>query len=111
MLQLAIHKVKPGQEERLRAWLEELNRRRDEVLETFSQEAMRHEVAYLLDGAEGKVLIYAMEVGDPDRAREAYRASTLPIDLEHRQVMEEVLGDPADAERLYDVQAPPSGPA
>jgi hypothetical protein len=107
MLEAAIYKVKPGQEGRLRRWLKELNRRRDEALETFARETMRHEVAYLLDGPDGKVLISAMEVGDPDRARKAYHSSSLPIDLEHREVMTDVLGEKAAAERLYDVRVPP----
>ena len=45
----------------------------------------------------------SMEVEDSEQAREAYRASTLPIDLEHREVMEEVLTDAPPVEELLDV--------
>jgi hypothetical protein len=56
MIRLAIRKVKPGQEGHLRAWMVELNRRSAEVRETFAQEGVRHEQAYLLKSAEGAVL-------------------------------------------------------
>lgn len=65
---------------------------------------MRHEKAYLLECGKRSVLIYLMEVDDPEKAREAYRSSTLPIDLEHRQVMEEALDDSGPAELLYEVR-------
>jgi hypothetical protein len=50
-----------------------------------------------------KCLVYAMEMEDPERASAAFRASSLPIDDEHKRVMAQVLGAPADAELLYDV--------
>ena len=74
-----------------------------EVRETFHQETVRHEVAYLVEGRDGPVLVYAMEAEDFERAAEAYGASKLPIDLEHREVLGAVLAGPADFEKLYDV--------
>ena len=103
---MAIHQVREGQVERLRAWLREINSRREEVLETFAQEGVRHEQAYLLDTGSGHVLVYAMELEDEEKARAAFASSTLPIDAQHRDVMQAALGEPAGAELLYDVQAP-----
>jgi hypothetical protein len=91
MIRLAIRKVKPGQEGHLRAWMVELNRRSAEVRETFAQEGVRHEQAYLLKTAEGAVLIYAMEAADHKRAASAFQSSALPIDHEHRRIMAQVL--------------------
>jgi len=88
----------------LRAWLREINGRRDEVVETFVQEGVRHEQAYVVDTAAGHVLVYAIELEDEEKARAAFEASTLRIDAEHRQVMDEVLAGAADAELLYDVR-------
>ena len=105
MLRVSIRKVREGEVERLRAWLVQLNRRRDEVLETFAQEGVRHEQAYLLDTGSGHVLVYAMELEDEEKARAAFAASTLPIDAEHREVIDRAVGEPAGAELLYDVQA------
>ena len=42
MIKLAVKYVKKEEEQTLRQWLSELNRRRDEVLETFSREGTRH---------------------------------------------------------------------
>lgn len=102
---MSIRRVRDGHVERLRAWLSEVNARRDEVLETFAQEGVRHEQAYLLDTGSGHVLVYAMELGDEEQARAAFAASTLAIDLEHREVMNAAVGEPAGAELLYDVRA------
>ena len=105
MIKVAIRKLKPGQEDQLRTWMAELTRRSAEVRETFAQEGMRHEQAFLLDTADGCVLIYAMEAADHERAASAFRNSTLPIDVEHKRIMAQVLGDSANVELLFDCQA------
>ncbi len=58
-----------------------------------------------LPDAEGSILIYAMEAPDHERASAAYRNSTLPIDQEHRRIMGQVLGEPANVELLYECVA------
>ncbi len=104
MLQIVFARVREDQLDRLRWWMSELTRRKDEVRQTFAQEGTRHEVAYLLYDLEGPVLVYAIEAEDHDRAREAFESSMLPIDIEHRQIMQEALDGPADVELLYDVR-------
>ena len=106
MLQVALRRVADGEVDRLRWWMGELLRRRNEVVETFKNEGVRHEVAYLLSTEDGPALLYVMEVDDLERARVAFRESSLPIDQEHKQVMRKVLGDPVEAELLYDVRLP-----
>lgn len=105
MLEVAFRRVKPEKAERLRGWLAEAERRADEVRETFRQETVRHEVAFLVEGADGPILVYAMEAEDFDRARGAFTSSTLAIDARHAEVMADVL-EPgrAPAERLYEVR-------
>ncbi len=102
MLRTAFLRVRPDKVDRLKWWLAELNRRRDEVLETFAQETVRHEIAYLLDGADGPILVYVMEADDFDQARRAFQGSTLAIDAEHRQVINEVTDGAAPVESLYE---------
>jgi hypothetical protein len=102
-LEVVFRRVKPDQVDRLRAWMREGERRADEVRETFRQETVRHEVAYLLEGKRGPVLVYAMEAEDLDRSAETFRSSSLPIDVQHRTVMRDVLEGPAEAEKLYEV--------
>ncbi len=102
MLELSIRRVRPGKEQDLREWLAELNRRQEEVRETFAQESVRHEQAYLIPSSDGAILVYAVEAEDLKRARHAFQESTLPIDVQHKRAMGDVLGDKVPAELLYD---------
>ena len=102
MLKVVMYRVKPEKEQRLREWLLELTQRRHEVRETFIEETVRHEQAYLITTSEGLILIYAIEAEDLERGQNAFLNSTHPIDLEHKQVMQEVLIEPVSAELLYD---------
>ncbi len=95
MIKLAMRKVRPGQEDHLRKWRAELNRRSAEVRET------------LLKTADGPVLIYAMEAADHARASSMFRNSTLSIDREHKHIMAQVLAESADAELIYECKAEP----
>ena len=74
---------------------------------TFRQEGVRHEQAYLLQTADGPILIYPMEAADHERAAGAYAQSRLPMDAEHKRVMRQVLGDRVPAELLYECHAAP----
>jgi hypothetical protein len=97
--------VRAGQLPTLRAWLGALGKRQDEVRATFRNEGVHHEQAYLIESADGPVLVYAIEVEDSDAANAAYTNSTLPIDLEHGAVMRATLEpERASAELLYDVR-------
>jgi hypothetical protein len=100
MLHVGMYRVRDDQVERLREWMHELGRRRDEVLETFAAETTRHEVAYLLRGKDSPILIYVGEMGDLEQGRKAFHASLLPIDVEHRRVLAAVLAGNADAEPI-----------
>ena len=93
MLKLSIHRIRPGKEQDLRDWLAELNRRQEEVRETFAQESVRHEQAYLIPSSDGAILVYAMEAEAHKRARHAFQVSTLPIVAAHKRAMGEALGD------------------
>jgi hypothetical protein len=103
MLQVSFKRVKPGKVDKLRAWMRELMDRRDEVVESFEQEGVRDEKAWLLQDDEGYILVYAIEAEDLEKARQAYRESTLPIDLEHREALRDVLGERIEPELLYDL--------
>jgi succinate dehydrogenase/fumarate reductase flavoprotein subunit len=107
MIRVMFARVRDHKVERVRAWLRELDERGDEVRETFAAEGVRQEQGYLLSVDGVPVLAYVMDVDDPERAREVFAASTLPIDVEHRQVVAEVLAGNVEAELLYDVRAAP----
>lgn len=102
MLSVTFSRVRDGEEERLRAWGKELMERAGEVRETFKQEGVRHERSFLLRTSDGWILVRAGEVEDWDKAMAAYGASELPIDAEHRRVMESALEGPFPAEQIYE---------
>jgi len=104
VLDVRFHRVRNDQVEQLRAWFAELMQRQDEVRDTFRNEGVRHEQAFLFESKDGLVLVYAHEVDDPEAAHRAYAASTLPIDLQHREIMSAALVGPAEAELLYEVR-------
>jgi len=103
MLKVSIQMIKPGQERELREWLSELMRRKEEVRETFKQETVRHEQGYLMQINGGATLIYIVEAENLEQASTAYRNSSLPIDTEHRHILNQVLGERIPTELLYDV--------
>lgn len=103
MIQIAFRKIAPHKVQKLRSWMAEAQRRDDEVRETFRQETVRHEQAYLIDNAGDHILVYVMELEDPEAARQAFQESALKIDHEHRAVMAEVVEENVEPELLYDV--------
>ncbi len=102
MLSVTFSRVRAGEEERLRAWGHELMERAGEVRETFRQEGVRHELSFLIRTGEGWIFVRAGEMEDRDRAMQAYNASGLRIDAEHRQVMDSALEGPFPAEQIYE---------
>jgi hypothetical protein len=104
MLRVAIRRVRPGRNDELRKWLAEANcPRREEALETLLDEGCTHEQAFLIEGAEGPVVIYVMEVDDLHASQEAARSSGHPIDADHKRVMEQAVGDLLPSELLLDL--------
>jgi len=105
MVRVRCFRVRPEKVGRLRDWMDELSRRRDEVLETFANETVRHEVGYLFETTDGPVLVYVVEAEDLKQAARAVEENPLPIDLEHRKVMQEVLEEPIRLDPILDLRA------
>ena len=104
MIDVTFRKVKPENREAVEQWLSELNGpRRDEALETLRDEGVRHEMAAIIDTSDGPILVYAMETDDIDRARIVGRASTLPVDTQHHEVMRAADGGPVVSRMLLDL--------
>ena len=47
-------------------------------------------------------MIYIMDMQDPEHAAKAFKESSLPIDLEHRRIMQKVLDERVKLELLYE---------
>jgi len=103
MLRVSFRRVKPGKEPQLRAWLEQLSARADEVRATFADETVRHEQAFILETTKGRILVWVTEVADAERGRQAFARSRHAIDEEHKRIMAECVGGGLNVQRLYDV--------
>jgi len=103
MLQTYIHRIKPGAEQRLRAWLEQLNARAEEVRESFAEGGIRAEQAFVIPGETGPLLIYVTEAEDQGRAALAFAGSSHRIDVEHRREMEACIESTLNEAPAYDV--------
>jgi hypothetical protein len=104
MLRVWISRIRPGKESRVRSWLRELGSRADEVRETFRDETVRAEQAYIIAGESGPLLVYVIEAEDIERGAKAFAASRHRIDAEHKAVMQECLAEPLKLEPLYDMR-------
>ena len=105
MIHLSVRKINPEHVETFREWMGQLDGpRREEALATLDDEGCSHELARLIDGSEGPIVIYAMEVESVEKSRNAARRSTHPIDKEHRAVMDLAIGDRLAIEQLLDLR-------
>ena len=77
--------------------------RRQEALATLVDEGCTHEQTLLIEGSEGPVIIYVMQVDDIEASHEAARSSQHPIDSYHKRVMEQTVGDSLPSELLLDL--------
>jgi hypothetical protein len=103
MIKVSIRRIRPEKEQRLRAWLAELNSRAEEVRETFRGETVRAEQAYIVPGDTGPLLVCVMEAEDFERGSKAFATSHHKIDAEHKDVMRECLGESVNVAPLYEV--------
>jgi hypothetical protein len=105
MIKLVVRKVKPGHVDLLRDWMEQLNGpRREEALATLADEGCTHERAVLIEGADGPVVVYVMEVESVEQARNAVENSKHRIDAEHRAVLATAIGERVEYELLLDLR-------
>ena len=106
MIHLTFYRVRPGKLDQLKAWLAEMGERADEVREAFVHEGVTHEQGFLLETADGHLLVAAVECEDYDAARQMFSKSTFPIDVAQRQIMPELTGGTLELAPLFDVRVP-----
>jgi hypothetical protein len=105
MIHLSVLRVRPEELDRLTDWFGVLRSRADEVRQTFAQEGVRHEQAYLLHTSDGPLVIYVEEVEDYEASAAAFRTSTLLIDAEHRAVMTSAIESVVPTTLAFDMTA------
>ena len=62
MLAVDFYRIHPDQVARLKEWMAEITTRRNEALETYVQEGVRHEMGHLIEGREGPMLVWVKQV-------------------------------------------------
>jgi|SRR5665811_203287 len=108
MIRLAVRRVRPAEEQKLRDWLGVVGGSRSaEAVATLADEGCTHEISVLIQTSDGPLLVYAMEVEDEERSRQAALDSTHTIDAEHKRVMMSALSDGPEVETLLDLRTPP----
>jgi hypothetical protein len=105
MLRTWIHRIRPGMESRLREWFDEVNARAGEVRESFAATGVRAEQAFVVSDESGSLLIYVSEADDHAAADRAFAASSLAIDVEHRNVMAQCIERTLDEAPVYDMSS------
>jgi hypothetical protein len=105
MLRIALRRVNPDHALDLRRWFREVGGpRRQEALATLVDEGCTHEQVLLIEGKDGPVVIYVMEVDDVVKAQEAAVSSDHKIDAEHKRIMKRAVGDSVECEVLLDLR-------
>ena len=89
MLQISYTRIRDEALPRVRAWLASLPSRKAELVELARAQTISHELAHLIRGEDGPVLVYAVVASDMEAAREAIRKGSLPIAREWRSLISE----------------------
>jgi len=104
MIQLSVRRVHPDQVDMLRTWFEQLETtRRAEAIATLIDETVSHETAVLISDGDQPILVYAMEVDDPEQARASADSGQHPIDAEHRAVLARAFAEDPPHETVLDL--------
>jgi hypothetical protein len=104
MIRLSVRRVHPDQVDTLRHWFQQLETtRRAEAVATLIDETVSHETAILISDGDQPILVYAMEVEDPERARESVNSGKHPLDAEHRAILTSAFAGDPEQEILLDI--------
>jgi len=102
MLYTTIARVDEHDVPRLRAWLDDLDSRRDELRGSYRQQGTRQEQFFLVRTRESPILVIVSEVEDALAAAESFLHSELPIDVEFKALVQAISPEEADVELVYD---------
>ena len=92
VLQLSVRLVHADQVENLRSWFGELQTtRRAEAVATLVDETVDQETAILVELGSQHLLVYAIDVRDPEQSRRSADSGKHPIDAEHRNILQQAL--------------------
>jgi hypothetical protein len=102
MLQLVAARIQEGQVDELREWLRSLEARRGELRESYERHGTRHELFLLVRVRGLPILVVIAEVEDGERAARSFLRSELPIDVEFKELFQQISPETGEIELLYD---------
>ncbi|MGE3275149.1 MAG: DUF6176 family protein [Vicinamibacterales bacterium] len=84
-------RVLEGRAGEVRTWMKSLHTRADEVLEALAGEGMSDEAVFLLREGDAEFLYIYSRARDLAEAAEAFQASSRPVDVEFKDVIQSCL--------------------
>lgn len=103
------YRIKDGKRERVDEWMDTVDSRREEAIETLQDEGVYSESAFLESRGNSDYLIFYMEADDIAAAHETARNSSHDIDQEFAQFLDDVIADDQpeiDTEPVYHLRNP-----
>jgi len=95
-------RIDPLKVDRLRAWMDELNVRREEAHDTMANDTITHEASYILETSDGPILVTATFAQDPERAERMRFESQHVIAIKYSKVMHDVMLEILDPECVFE---------
>jgi hypothetical protein len=94
------YRLKPGKREQLYEWMETVETRRDEAIETLQTEGVFTEAAFLESRDDGDYVSFYMEAEDLEEATNAFEQSSHELDRELKQLLQEVVAEQQPTENI-----------
>jgi len=82
--------------------LGDLSIRHHELGECYKRQGTRHELFYLLEGKHGPILVLVSELKDLEEGGAAFLHSHRPLDVEFKELIQEIRAEEPPTELLYD---------
>lgn len=95
-------KLKKGSEEKVKEWAHYFKKNHDKVKQLIQNEGVLVESAFLDKDGDNTYLFYYMKVKDRAKMREVFQKSDDPIDVYHKNFMNEVIDETYEMKPLID---------
>lgn len=102
LIKMTFIRVSKEKVPRLRAWLDALATRRQELAESYRRQHTQHERFFLVDGEGTPLLVIASESWDLQAGATEFLGSGLGIDVEFKTLIQEIGVIDPDVELLFD---------
>ncbi|MBW2713092.1 MAG: hypothetical protein JRC77_05010 [Deltaproteobacteria bacterium] len=102
MLNVTFVRIEQDDIKRLQRWLAELPERKSELEKSYLEQGTRQELFYVLQGKRGPILAMITELKDVESGIVSFLKSQHPLDIEFKELIQEISQGPATFKTLYD---------